>query len=341
MVPKATLKRQVLDNKPGAISTARKLSKKKNTHPSSVITKPSDYSQFLSEEVHQTTVTAWDTNSHQGKKLVYPSASALATDRNSFGSISPAHSFLKEPSFDNIVVFLLKSNLLDFQTFLCLINSNPLYLVLWKYLVKLHSLEFSDLRIIDTSYQSQEEIPQHKVIMFLACALHYNLDLASVIRYIGGNYTSAHTDIKSIILKLEELGFDPNIIQHLYRSRTFGCPAYFNAETSHDNFLAFLHYGNHSTILQHCSTVIESLNKEVKHCHVVPFPRWVARFCPNLHLTPQGILLKQNKKPRMIWDGSFKPAWWCKNINSSRILHSVQILFLVQLCKITSLESGI
>lgn len=263
-------------------------------------TKCSDYSPFLSEEIHETTCEAWDIDNDQGKHHLYSRASALATNKNSFGSISPAHSFLKEPVFENIIIFILKSSFLKFSDFKNLILVSPLFLVLWIHLVTVRNLDFSTLQQICTSYQTQEKIPQNKVTSFLACALHYNFDLASVIRYTGGNYTSSHTDIKAIISKLKSIGLDPEIIKHLHRSRTYECPAYFNTETSQDNFLAYLHYGNHSTIVQHKPTVFKAMNKEVKHCHVVPFPRWIARFCPNIHLTPQDILLKQGKKPRMI-----------------------------------------
>ena len=96
---------------------------------------------------------------------------------------------------------------------------------------------------------------------------------------------------------------------------TIGCPAYFNAESSLDNFKAFLEYGNHSSITQHIATVAKTMTKEYRHCYVIPFPGWISRLCPHLHLTPQGILLKPGKNPRMIWDGSFLPFWWSKNIN--------------------------
>ena len=278
--------------------------------------KQEDFASFLNKEVYKATMESLNPDSNQGKTSLYPTASALASDKSSFGAISPAHSFLKEPVLENIILPVLKSGYLTFASLTSLVRSSPLFLVLWKHLVLLRDKDFSKLQTIDSSYDLQEAIPQEKVTLFLACALHYNLDLASVIRYTGGNYTSAHTDIKSIVSRLQDLGFNPEVLAHLYRSRTVGCPAYFNAESTHDNFMAFLHYGNHSTIKQHTSVVLKAMNKEVKHCHAIPFPRWIARFCPNLHLTPQGILLKQAKKPRPIWDGSFLPHWWCKNINS-------------------------
>ena len=57
------------------------------------------------------------------------------------------------------------------------------------------------------------------------------------------------------------------------------------------------------------------MNKEVKHSYVILFPRWITRFCPNIHLTPQGILIKPNKEPRPIWDSSFIPHPFATSIN--------------------------
>ena len=108
--------------------------------------------------------------------------------------------------------------------------------------------------------------------MFLACVLFYNFDLASVIRFTGGNYTASHLDVDAILHKLKEIGLQYDIFQHIMRALTIGCPAYFNAESSLDNFKAFLEYGNHSSITQHIATVAKTMTKEYRHCYVIPFP---------------------------------------------------------------------
>ena len=62
---------------------------------------------------------------------------------------------------------------------------------LWKALVFLSNLEFSDLQKPDLQHTQRTTIPHDRVAMFTACALHYNLDMASVIRFVGGTYTAA------------------------------------------------------------------------------------------------------------------------------------------------------
>lgn len=182
-------------------------------------------------------------------------------------------------------------------------------------MVRLRHTDFSDLRIVDTEYATRTSIPDVRVKQFLTCAIYYNFDLASVIRYTGGNYTASHLDVDNIVDKLRNLGFDETVLGDLHRSLTVGCPAYFNAESSLKNFNAFLKYGNHSSIIQHFATVAKTMTKECNHSYVIPFPRWIARLCPNLHLTPQGMLVKPEKKPRLIWDGTFIPEWWAISVN--------------------------
>ena len=92
--------------------------------------------------------------------------------------------------------------------------------------------------------------------MFLACALFYNSDLASAISFTGGNYTASHLDVDAILHKLKQ----DDIFKHIKRALTIGCPD-FNAESSLDNFKAFLEYGNHSSITQHIATIAKTMTK--------------------------------------------------------------------------------
>ena len=196
-----------------------------------------------------------------------------------------------------------------------LIQASPTIATLWESMVTLQDLDFSPLQETDTTYASQQVVPQHKSDMFLACAIHYNFDLPSVIRYTGGNYTAAHQDVEAIVSTLTSAGCDQQLMDEVQRIMTIGCPAYLNAESSQANFEAFAKYGNHTTITKNIAKVLKAINNETRHCYVIPFPRWIIPLCPNIHLTPQGLLIKPGKKDRMVWDGSHLPHWWSTCIN--------------------------
>ena len=95
-------------------------------------------------------------------------------------------------------------------------------------------------------------------------------------------------------------------VTHVERVFTVGSPAKLIARSSHENFIQYQQYKNHSSISKNDELVRSSINKEEKHKCLIPFPVWITRFVPNLHLSPMGILIKPQKNPRFIFDGSFR-----------------------------------
>ena len=51
--------------------------------------------------------------------------------------------------------------------------------------------------------------------------------------------------------------------------------------------------------------------------NAMPFPCWIARLCPNLFLTPNGIIIIPGKNDRLAWDGSIKLNWDSKPIKDA------------------------
>jgi hypothetical protein len=78
--------------------------------------------------------------------------------------------------------------------------------------------------------------------------LHYNLDVATTIRYLGNNYTGEYRNVKDTVRILKESKCDDKIIKELKNILTKGCPNKFVTHTSRKNFLKFLRYGNHKSI---------------------------------------------------------------------------------------------
>ena len=76
-----------------------------------------------------------------------------------------------------------------------------------------------------------------------------------------------------------------------------------------------MEYGNHGSIVKHIRKVMKTITKETNKCYCIPFPQWIKRYCPNLHLTPQGLVVQPGKNDRLIFDGSFQLHWNSFSIN--------------------------
>jgi hypothetical protein len=57
------------------------------------------------------------------------------------------------------------------------------------------------------------------------------------------------------------------------------------------------------------------MNKEDRNNFIIPLPHWLARFIPNLFITPQHILERPGKKDQQIFDTSQRHTWESIPIN--------------------------
>eukprot|EP00957_Ditylum_brightwellii_P141525 10781238-Ditylum_brightwellii.AAC.1 len=58
------------------------------------------------------------------------------------------------------------------------------------------------------------------------------------------------------------------------------------------------------------------MNKDNRNCYLIPFPCWMTRFIPHIHVTPQGLIIKSKKNDRLVFDGSIKLKCNSKPVNS-------------------------
>mmetsp|Transcript_29742 Transcript_29742/g.86679 ORF Transcript_29742/g.86679 Transcript_29742/m.86679 type:complete len:873 (-) Transcript_29742:2591-5209(-) len=233
-----------------------------------------------------------------------------------FGRPDNDHSFTVEPIFEHILVPILKNKCLDDTSLRHLGNAHLLFGHLQKTLSRLKDLDFTRLAKTMLNYDKQEEIPMGKVMCFTAAALHFDLHIPSVIRYAGGNYTADFRDMDKIEKQLVGK-VDPKDISDLRRVFTVGTPGRFVGESTKDNMLEYWRYGNHGSILKDISKVTKTMNKEDKHCYVVPMPNWLARFIPNSFYTPNGLISKAGKNDRLVFDGSHMINWFSNPVNKN------------------------
>ena len=117
---------------------------KSNSHSiNRLVTNESSFSKFLSDQVEETTLSSWSQKSSKNK--VYPSYIARTTTPGSFGGIPPNHSFLKDPSFEVIAIFMLKSYFLSHKDLTSLVMPSLSMFTLWSHMISLRHLDFSPL----------------------------------------------------------------------------------------------------------------------------------------------------------------------------------------------------
>jgi len=214
------------------------------------------------------------------------------------------------------LIFLLKSSFLAKKALHTLLEVHPLYFHLHKSILDLKYLDFRPLSSFNLDYDSQKSIPFNRRMQFLACLLNYNFHAGSVYRYLSNHHTNSHINPEQLFKDLTNI-VPPDINKYLYRTLKTGAPSKINGHSSRNNFLDYLHYGNHKSIKMNTPLVTKALNKEDKHNFVMHFPAWTARFMYNLHLSPKGILVKPNKNDRIVFDASFKIKYNSLSLNTS------------------------
>ena len=51
-------------------------------------------------------------------------------------------------------------------------------------------------------------------------------------------------------------------------------------------------------LIKNTDKVLKAINKDEQNNNIIPFPKILTRFIPDLHLTPQGFLIKPGKNDR-------------------------------------------
>jgi hypothetical protein len=97
--------------------------------------------------------------------------------------------------------------------------------------------------------------------MTTACLLHFDGDVATMVRWIGGPHVNAHLNVATILATLQPI---PDIYSDVKRILTFGAPAVCNAEASESNFQAYLTYGNHQSVTQNQSVFESTIVKQTE-----------------------------------------------------------------------------
>jgi len=173
--------------------------------------------------------------------------------------------------------------------------------------IRLLQIDFSTLMLPRLNYENQTEVSSHRVDMASAAMIRQGNDPGRFVAMMGGDYTGENREIDSA-LKTMNPHIVPDDFLHIKRILTEGCPACFNLEETTASKLEILHRGNQKNYQDNPEIAKKTINKEDRYSHLIPLASWMVICSPYLRATPQGMVLKFMKNPRMVWDGSTKWA---------------------------------
>ena len=122
--------------------------------------------------------------------------------KSQFGKPNKNYSFIREPTFNNVLLLLYKSGYFSHNDITILSFVHPMYNHLYTSITCSINIDFTTLLNPDPKWESQKKIPFSKKLKLLACAIYFNFNIPQMIRYLGGQYTGDDRDVQK---KLENI----------------------------------------------------------------------------------------------------------------------------------------
>ena len=240
-----------------------------------------------------------------------------------YGKDTLSQSFYMPAHFRFVLLPLFKSRFLCNRSRKSLESSWRLARRLAQLLKRYRTVDFRPLQGFYGGWQDETDFNRDRQSMATACCLHFNGDVASVVRYIGGPHVGAHRNTDAILKRLAGK-IDDEIHSDLTRIFTSGSPAYCNAESTEANFQEYVKYGNHKSMEADPVATRKSLLKESKRGYVLLMDPQILQFLLHAHITPNGIIGADHptKSPRVIFDSTFRPTVWSSAINDWTSKHN-------------------
>ena len=225
-----------------------------------------------------------------------------------FGKDSANHSFYAQKCFRHILLPVFKSGFLSCRASKMLAKASRIARLLQMLRKRYEKVDFRPLQGFQSDWESTTTIRDDWKAMTSACLLHFNGDVATMVRWIGGPHVNAHLDAKAILEKVR-LIVDPDLYADLHRILTLGAPALCQAEATEENFQAYYKYGNHESVTNNQDVYEATIVKQSKRGLTLIMDPNLIHFALNAHLSPQGLVdvLHARRKPRPLSDSSFRP----------------------------------
>ena len=236
-----------------------------------------------------------------------------------FGKDTVSQCFSSEPTLRHVLLPVMKSGFLgsSLSPWRALAATASVFRDLVTLVLDYADIDFRPLRGYPVGWDAENTINYHRAAMTTAALLHFNGSAADTVRWVGGPHVAAHRDTDEILRTLRRSDVSPSVIADIARLYRFGAPNTCNASSTEANFQAYLQYGNHASASSAPDKAASALVKDNKKGYTLLFDPRLIPFLLNCHVTPQGLvdIDTPGKKPRPIFDSSFRPFPWCHAIN--------------------------
>ena len=191
--------------------------------------------------------------------------------------------------------------------------ANTLRLLLSEY----DQVDFNPLRGYSPTWDQETEVSNPRVAMTTAALLHFNGSTADTVRWVGGPHVAHHRDHHAILRRLKDSALCAPTYEHIKRILLQGIPGRCQVFGTEDNFQAYYSYGNHASVEADPEKTYNAMVKDYRKGYTLLFDQRLIPLLLNCHVTPQGVVDVDtpHRKPRPIFDSSFRPAPWCSAIN--------------------------
>jgi hypothetical protein len=231
----------------------------------------------------------------------------------SFGKPSLKHCFKSQAASRHILLPVIKSGFLspaDLEEFYSWSNDGR---VVGELLAEFQDVDFSALQGYPEGWEDETEVNHDRIRMATAALLHFDGDVSSVVRWVGGIHVGEHYKREERLKELRPM-LPAELYKDLERIFNLGIPGQLNAESTEENFQAFRQYGNHKSLAADPQFLHENIVKGFKRSYFLGFDRRMIHFALNCHQTPHGIVSPDSKDSRLTCDASFRP-----NVNAHAV----------------------
>jgi hypothetical protein len=122
------------------------------------------------------------------------------------------------------------------------------------------TVDFSPLCELRYGYEQQEQIDPHRVEMASAAMVHFGLDPGKFVRWMGGEYTGYHRDVKKTLIAVPPYVTDEDY-NHMERILLDSCPVELKFTEPLSNKLEMIRRGNSKRFNDHPELVKKAMNK--------------------------------------------------------------------------------